>query len=684
MICRGLTVILVVLLGAIGTAQRPSPAGFRHERSIQVGAPGPQRLEVDVTLLVGSRPFHVAQRGNRHVASGGLGDLRLFSSSGAEVPYVLVPPPVLEPTWIDGRVLGVALTEKTSGFEVDLGDLSEVDGVRLDGLRPPFLKRFVLEGSGDRQRWTLLVSEGTAFDLPAEELRHTAIGFEAGSYRYLRVTWDDTNSGRLALPGAVAARRVEPSGRGPILRSPLVVERRPSEPRRSRFRIRLPAAQLPIVGLELTVGGGHLLREAQVSEQHLSGDHVVPHRIGSALLKRVVRDGIAADALRIPITPPQEAQLDLVVEDGDNPPLELQGVTAVFAELPWIYFDSAAGTITARYGDARLDRPTYDLEAARADIPRATVARAAWGEERAIAESEAAAPLPLPDAGSSLEAGNFRYARAVPAGPEGLITIPLDAAVLAHSGALRSNFSDVRVLDRGGWQVPYLLERRDEPIALDVRIERRGLPPAVIEVQPWRTAYLIHLPYQVLPAARVALYTRSRVFQRTVTLGMLIAPTERRREHRFTVLATTNWIHVDQDTPAPALVMNVPERRGGELWLTVDEGDNQPLPIERATLLLPSYAVRLFRRPDLQMRLLYGRNDLGAPRFDLALLAPQVLGNVAREVYAGPEEPATAATSSIATIVSPPVFWASLGVAVVVLLGLIVRLIRREDAAGTT
>jgi hypothetical protein len=160
---------------------------------------------------------------------------------------------------------------------------------------------------------------------------------------------------------------------------------------------------------------------------------------------------------------------------------------------------------------------------------------------------------------------------------------------------------------------------------------------------------------------------------------MLIAPTERRREHSFTPLATTNWIHADQDTAAPALVMNVPERRGGELWLTVDEGDNQPLPIERATLLLPSYAVRLFRPPDLPMRLLYGRNDLGAPRFDLALLAPQVLGNVATEVYAGPEEPAAATASSIATLVSPPVFWASLGVAVVVLLGLIVRLVRRED-----
>ena len=131
------------------------------------------------------------------------------------------------------------------------------------GIRAPFLKRFRLEGSGDRSRWTQLVAEGTAFSLPAEQLAHTRIEFAPGEYRYVRVTWDDTNSARVAAAGRRDREtRDRASSPGPILRAPIAIAQRPSEPGRSRFRLTLPAARLPIVALELTVGGGHLSRDA--------------------------------------------------------------------------------------------------------------------------------------------------------------------------------------------------------------------------------------------------------------------------------------------------------------------------------------------------------------------------------------------------------------------------------------
>ena len=83
-----------------------------------------------------------------------------------------------------------------------------VDMIRVEGLPAPHLKRLTLEGSGDRERWTMLVAEGTLFDLPDEQLRQNALGFTPGPYRYLRVTWNDANSGRVPNPSAVAARRV--------------------------------------------------------------------------------------------------------------------------------------------------------------------------------------------------------------------------------------------------------------------------------------------------------------------------------------------------------------------------------------------------------------------------------------------------------------------------------------------
>jgi hypothetical protein len=98
-------------------------------------------------------------------------------------------------------------------------------------------------------------------------------------------------------------------------------------------------------------------------------------------------------------------------------------------------------------------------------------------------------------------------------------------------------------------------------------------------------------------------------------------------------------------------------------------------------MLMPSYAVRLYRAAPEPLYLSYGREDLAAPQYDLALLGPQVMGQVATEVVADPEQASRSATASPA-IVSPPVFWASLGLAVVVLLGVITGLVRRETEPG--
>ena len=63
---------------------------------------------------------------------------------------------------------------------MDFRGAEHVDVVRVEGLPAPFLKRLTLEGSGDRERWTLLVAEGTLFDLPDEGLRQTDCVFTPG------------------------------------------------------------------------------------------------------------------------------------------------------------------------------------------------------------------------------------------------------------------------------------------------------------------------------------------------------------------------------------------------------------------------------------------------------------------------------------------------------------------------
>jgi hypothetical protein len=114
--------------------------------------------------------------------------------------------------------------------------------------------------------------------------------------------------------------------------------------------------------------------------------------------------------LRIPITPPREPELDLVVEDGNNPPLDLRSVVAEFAEMPWIYFEAPAGAVVARYDDRRASAPSYDLEAARASIRISDVPVATWGEPHET--SVAAAPLlatPMPETGAQIDPAAFGF-----------------------------------------------------------------------------------------------------------------------------------------------------------------------------------------------------------------------------------------------------------------------------------
>ena len=674
--------VVALLVATPAAAQTPgaaqTPTQFRHERSVQTGGAGPRRLAIDVTLLAGSQPF-------QDRTAAGLTDLRLFDAAGQEVQYLLVSNPPEEPVWRSAQTLPIAPvetpTQKTSGFEVDLGEAIAIDRFRIDGLAPPFLKRVRLEGSGDRARWTLLVAEGTVFNLPEERLVQTELAFAPGPYRYVRVTWDDTRSGQLPRPASSSAREVRNVTRPPALSTPLAFERRPSEPGRSQFRLRLPAARLPIVALDIDMGGTHVLREAMVFEGRLIGGQVVPSSLGGGTLRRVVQGDVIASSLRISIDAPVEPQIDLIIDDGNNAPSDVRGVTAIFADLPWIYFEAPGDALVARYGNASLKPPRYDLEAVRQTLAINTTRDATWGEARVRSEAEntSSAVPPLPTVGSALDVDLFRYLRPIPPGAAGLVTIPLDASALAHSRG--SAFADVRVLDSAGRQVPYLVERASEPLSLDLTIEPLPTRPSTLPSDRRISVYRVRLPHEGLPGSRLVLTTSARVFTREVTIGIEHQRDRRNRDPWFEALATLNWAHADRELPAPALMMAVRPLEGRDVLVTIDEGDNSPLPLTAARLLLPAYRLRLFRERDAALRLGYGRDDLGPPQYDLALLAPQLIGVLATDVVPGVEQ-ASAPSASI-VLMSPRLFWGVLIVAVLVLVTLVVRLVRKSDVQST-
>jgi len=258
----------------------------------------------------------------------------------------------------------------------------------------------------------------------------------------------------------------------------------------------------------------------RVLEAGFAGQGAQPRLIGAGRLTRIEREKVIAESLRIQMQQPTEPQLDLVVDDGDNPPLELEGVTAVFAEMPWIYFESRPGPITVRYGNPKLTAPRYDLEAARANLP-ASLNRAVWRSQPPVTLENDEEGLPMPETGGAMGAEGFEYVRDVPAGRAGLVALQMDIAAMAHSGRDPRRLRDVRIVDRNGLQIPYLLEARDEPLITNVPIERKALPEGLAQTSPQTSSYVIHLPYADLPRPRLVLTTKARVFQRAVTIATI-------------------------------------------------------------------------------------------------------------------------------------------------------------------
>ena len=286
----------------------------------------------------------------------------------------------------------------------------------------------------------------------------------------------------------------------------------------------------------------------------------------------------------------------------------------------------------------------------------------------------------LPSAGAAVDPSTFDYVRDIARGRAALVVLPLDAAALTHSRGPYARFADVRVVDGQNRQVPYLLEEAPEPLDFAVTFVAT---PAAAERQSTdarhRSTYLVTLPYPRLPEADLVIETSQRTFRREVQLSEQRLADRPRNAQSAVVITNRVWQHTDESVAAPPLLLATRNRDATLLILTIDEGDNAPLPLTSVRLRLPGWRIRFYRPADTGLRLLYGSRDAVVPEYDLALLRTKVMEESAEEVSAAPE-PKSRRDS--AAIVSPRVFWGFLIAAVLVLVALVARLATSFPSGG--
>ena len=222
----------------------------------------------------------------------------------------------------------------------------------------------------------------------------------------------------------------------------------------------------------------------------------------------------------------------------------------------------------------------------------------------------AALTLPEVSAGAPVDRGEFLYARPLGIIPAGIVSLTLDAHALLRSHALQ----DVRIVDAKSNQVPYLAVPLSAPTIVSLAI-----PPVIREGK--QSVYRLTLPYKSLPeGTELELTTSASVFERDVVLRR---PLDESRGREAEVIDRMSW------RSSPALRTNLTSGRAIEV--VVDEGDNAPLPIVSAKLRLPSFALR-FVSSGTSLTLLYGNSSIATPRYDLALISSQLVGQPARSI----------------------------------------------------
>lgn len=633
------------------------PSDWQHEQHFEVAAPGLLKFSLPAETLNASR--------------AALEDLRLYDNAGNELPFFIERPTPASKTIQAAKSFQVALKANTTIITLETGLAQPLDGVSLETPAGTFIKAVRVEGSADGQNWQLLADSQPVFraQYGASQLRVTV---PARAWRWLRLTVDDVRSPPIPFTGArVHAAAAEATAMEP---QPTAIDERNENPGETRLTVNLGAANLDIASVRIETAEPLFTRLVTLAIPVISEDAVREQTIGQGSVYRVAVEGQkAAENLSLPLDlRVRSRELLLLIRNQDSPPLS---VTAVRVERRPVYLVFMARGTDLHHlvtGNSRCPAPRYDLASLGADlklVPPRPVKISALADNPDFRAPEALAGVELN--GTGLDVGDWRFRKLTHISRSGGVHIvELDLDVLAHADA---GFADVRVL-RGGNQVPYLMQRTSIS---------RSLKPSVTAAndakQPKLSRWIIKLPKPNLPLTGLSCEARSPLFQRDITLYQEIADDRGERYRR--TLGNAAWTQTpDRKSRAFALALN--ERlQGDTLFLEKENGDNPPIELEKFAVFYPATRVLFKANPDQDVFLYYGNARVPPPRYDVSLVAGQLLSadkspaSLAEEEQLKKTSWAEGRTPGKGGIV----LWGMLAVVVVVLLVIISKLLPKAS-----
>jgi hypothetical protein len=662
---RSFVAVAAIVLTLAPFARALDPNEWQHRQTLAIDRTGVVKIALPPATLDLGRP--------------NLEDLRLLDASGRETPFLVErAAPIVAPSRRAPRAFRVSLRDAATELFIDCGARVPLDAVALATPAPALLKGARVEISDDGNAWQTVLSGAPLFrQFGAEQLTVDLGGRTAAQ---VRITIDDTRSRPIPFTGATLALAAA-TPRAVTAPLPVKIVRREEFAGETVFTLDVGGKHVPLARLEFVTGEPLFARQVTIATSELRDDTAVERVLASGPIYRISVDGLPPQArLEVPADFTAPAREVLVhVRNGDSPLLAIDEIRAQQRPV-WLVFRAEPGTYRLLTGNPDIASPAYDLATFASSLRDVAASAAVPGPPElnpGYRRSDTLAATPL--LGAALDPAPWKFRKPVRLATSGVQQLELDVDVLAQA---QPGLSDLRLVRRAS-QVPYLVERPALSRSINL-----AAAPANDPRRPGLSRWQLSLPRAAAPVNRLVLTSPTVLFQRHLRLFEIVEG-ERGGATYERTLAEADWSRAPGTAAAACPLPLLAPPTSNTLLLETDNGDNPPLELATVRAVYP--VVRLLFKTDYaaaapetdRLALYYGNREVAAPRYDLALVAGQILAAEKNVATLGPEERPRAegwVSTALQGARGGIAFWVGLALVVVVLLVVVARLLPKPPS----
>jgi Protein of unknown function (DUF3999) len=645
---RGFISLLIILVS--GEVYALTPNQWQFHQAIEVPAPGLVQVNLSAETINIARPD--------------LSDLRMVDTDEKEVPFLIDQPMPRAESTVRPKDFHTEIISAETRLLITTSTDLIIAGITFETpAGGSFIKSVRVEGSSDQKNWRTLTSGDPVFSIGngASKLR---VQFPEGKWQFLRVVVDDSRTPPVPWTGARLIIAGAPAPMEPVS---VTIKSRDEIPGMTRLGINLGAANLRIASIRIGTSEPVFTRTVSVAAPELSEEKLREQTLSSGVLYRIALNGKIEARLDIPIEKQVYGrELVLLIDNGDSPPLVISEVRTERRMTRLLFFAPAAGSYSLLSGNSQCDPPRYDLSQLGDQLRRAVAAEGHAGPPVLNPGYDAAANLPQGFAtGAKIDIAPWKFRKPVEVAKAGAQQLELDPDVLARA---MPDLRDLRVVSENV-QLPYLIERTS--ISRTVNLAAAS---ANDRERPTTSRWQLKLPQAAIPITRITCASDSPLFERTFRIWEEL--TDERGDKYAAELAQATWRRVPNQTTGQLAASFERPPRSDTILIETDNGDNPPIELHEFRGYYPATRVIFASAGSLPIALYYGNDEAATPRYDVKLMAAQLLRSERMAAALGPQE--TLKSERVTEMLSSSaryIFWGVLGIVVVALLLLISRLL---------